>query len=343
MPEGEGVVSSRPTVKIDGQDRPEMEQAVREATIIMPADGMASLELVLNDWGAVPDRGVTFAFSDLKIDSRIEIFIGRGRDRAAFKGTITAIGLRFSGRGPEIVLRAEDALLPLTRKRRSKVWEKMSVADIVRQIGSDAGLIAECDIDIRGSFQQINESDLAFLRELAWRFATGPHLEGNTLVVRRDEVAADPILLKTGDNVRRLSVRMDAARQPGKAKVLGYDLTAGEAITKAQDRLTGNVDGETAADFVNHEELFPRPHPRSGGEAEAYVRGAFDALARTFLTGEAVTDGNPDLKPGRVISLEGAGLRFNGEYRILSATHHFSSAHGYETFLKIARGWIGRQ
>ena len=343
MPEGDGVVSARPTVKIDGQERPEMEQAVLAATIYMAEDGPDSLELKLNDWGNVPGRGTGFAFTDLNLGTQIEAFIGRSRDRAAFKGSVVGIEKQFGPRAPEIVLRAFDKLYTLQRKRRSKTWEKMSVADIVRQIASDAGLRADCDIDLRATYFQHNDTDLEFLRRIAGKFATGPRLDGDTLVVKREEAAGDPILLKIDGNLRRLSVRLTTVHQPGKAKVSGYDLATGEAFTKIRDRLSGIFDGETAADFVTDEEFFPRPHPRSGGEAEAYVRGAFDAAARNFLMGEAVISGDPDCRPGRVVSVEGADPRFNGEYRIVSATHHFDSTHGYETFLKIARGWIKRQ
>jgi len=343
MPEGDGVVSARPTVKIDGQERPEMEQAVLAATIDMSTDLPDWLELKLNDWGNVPGRGTGFAFTDLNLGTQIEVFIGRGRDRAAFKGSVVGIEKQFGPRAPEIVLRAFDKLYALQRKRRSKAWEKMSVADIVRQIASDSGLRAECDIDMQGTFFQHNESDLDFLRRLAGKFATGPRLDGDKLVVKREDVAGDPILLKIDGNLRRLSVRVSTVRQPGKARVSGYDLTAGEAFTKIRDRLSGVFDGETAADFVTDEELFPRPHPRSAGEAEAYARGAFDAVALNFLTGEAVISGDPDCRPGRVVSVEGADARLNGEYKIISAIHRFDSTHGYETFLKIARGWIRRQ
>jgi phage protein D len=250
---------------------------------------------------------------------------------------------QFGPRAPEIILRAFDKLYKLQRKRHSKAWEQMSVADIVRQIASDAGLRAECDIDMRGTFHQLNLSDFNFLHALSARFATTVRLEGDTLVMKREDAAGDPILLKIDGNLRRLSVRFSTVRQPGKAKVSGYDLKAGEAFTKIRDRLSGVFDGETAADFVTDEELFPRPHPRSAGEAEAYARGAFDAVALNFLTGEAVINGDPDCRPGRVVSVEGADARFNGEYKIVSATHRFDSTHGYETFLMIARGWIRRQ
>jgi hypothetical protein len=59
------------------------------------------------------------------------------------------------------------------------------------------------------------------------------------------------------------------------------------------------------------------------------------------LTGSGSTIGNPAIKPGRVINLQGLGGQFSGLYRITSATHAFDSG-GYKTSFKVRREvWFG--
>ena len=60
-------------------------------------------------------------------------------------------------------------MFDLRMTRRSRHFEQMSDADVIRQIAQDHGLSAE--VDVPGSahtvLAQVNQSDLAFLRERA--------------------------------------------------------------------------------------------------------------------------------------------------------------------------------
>ena len=59
------------------------------------------------------------------------------------------------------------------------------------------------------------------------------------------------------------------------------------------------------------------------------------------LTGTGNTIGNPQIKAGRVINLNGLGSQFSGLYRITSATHTFDGS-GYKTSFKVRKEvWFG--
>jgi uncharacterized protein len=59
------------------------------------------------------------------------------------------------------------------------------------------------------------------------------------------------------------------------------------------------------------------------------------------LTGTGNTIGNPQIKAGRVINLDGLGSQFSGLYRITSATHSFDAG-GYKTGFKVRKEvWFG--
>jgi Type VI secretion system/phage-baseplate injector OB domain len=67
--------------------------------------------------------------------------------------------------------------------------------------------------------------------------------------------------------------------------------------------------------------------------------GALTALTGHDLSGEADVEGNAALRAGALVSLQGAGEAFSGEYRIAHATHTFQrdSNDGWHTLLRIAR------
>lgn len=59
------------------------------------------------------------------------------------------------------------------------------------------------------------------------------------------------------------------------------------------------------------------------------------------LTGTGSVVGDPKIKAGRVVNLEGLGEQFSGLYRITSATHTFDSS-GYRTSLEVRKEvWFG--
>jgi len=81
----------------------------------------------------------------------------------------------------------------------------------------------------------------------------------------------------------------------------------------------------------------------AGGPALAPRKILSELLPRlnNRLTGSGSTIGNPKIKAGEVINLEGLGEQFSGLYRITSATHSFDSG-GYKTSFEVRKEiWFG--
>ena len=61
----------------------------------------------------------------------------------------------------------------------------------------------------------------------------------------------------------------------------------------------------------------------------------------TRLTGSGSTIGNPRIKAGMVLRLEGIGRQFGGLYRVTSATHNLDGS-GYRTSFEVRKEiWFG--
>jgi phage protein D len=214
-------------------------------------------------------------------------------------------------------------------------------------LAAAAGLTADVKLsDSPGDYNQLNESDLHFLRRLAARYAAWPRVEDTTLTCRKREKPPAPVTLDAGDTLKRLRVIADLQRQPVKAVVNGQDLTAGQPLSATGADLLVPASGPTAATALNRlgwdgEETFAYPVPATQAEATDYANAALDARGRRFLHGDLVCIGNPNILVGTAISLTGVSPRLAGTYSVVACAHLFDESAGYQTFARIERADSG--
>src|SRR5439155_271653 len=123
-----------------------------------------------------------------------------------------------------------------------------SDADVTNQLASEHGLSAS--IDIKGPkhkmLAQVNQSDLAFLRERARAVDAEVWMEGTTLHAQsRINRAKGSLKLSYGRNLREFSVLADLAMQRTSVAVNGWDATskAGLHYEATDNILNGELNG----------------------------------------------------------------------------------------------------
>ena len=347
MPDGAPYVSSRPAILVNGTANDDMAKSLLDIAVRAPESGMASAELRMINWGDQPSGPTNFMFNKVALGDKIEIQFGLAQQKTVFKGEITAIEERYGDGVPQIVLLAEDALHRLARHRASRPFEQVSPNAIVSQLAGDAGLQADAKLsDSPGDYNQVNESDLHFLRRLAARYAAEPRLVDTTLTCRKREPLPAPVTLDAGDTLKRLRVIADLAHQPIQTTVAGIDLTAGTAISGTGSALLVPASGATAAASVkglgwDGDETFAFAAPATQAEATDYANAALDAQGRRFLHGDLVCGGNPDVMVGAAVSLTGVSPRLTGTYAVVACAHLFDEAAGYQTYARIERADSG--
>src|SRR5205085_10330470 len=112
-----------------------------------------------------------------------------------------------SGGGGLVVVLAEDRLQELRMARRTRTFDNVSDAGVMEQIAGEHGL--ETDVDVDGPtydvLAQVNQSDLAFLRERARSIAAELWVEDKKLIARlrpdRASEVGDAIDLAYGLNL----------------------------------------------------------------------------------------------------------------------------------------------
>ena len=357
MPTDATMVAARPLVKIDGSDVAGLIDGLDLLRVHEGADGVATLELRAGNWGATDDgQQLDFRFFDRsKVEFGKEIEIRHG-DAALFAGRVTAIeGWYGGGAPPAVVVLAEDGLQDLRLTRRTRSFTDVSDADLVQRIAGDHGLQAQADITgpTHKQVAQLNQTDLAFLRARVRR-------AGGELWVRDGKLHAaprtaragggDPPTLALGGELRELRIRADLAHQATSVRVQGWDVAGKQTIDEeaAASELSSEAgaleSGPSILDtaFGARVQTVVATVPQTGAEAKAHAGALLRARARRFVTGRAVCETAPGLRPGAKVRLAGVGPLFGGDYTIVEAVHRFDGLDGMRTELAVERPGVGR-
>jgi uncharacterized protein len=335
--------SARPTVLVDGQRNDGVIEMLRACVVREAEGGMSSLTLTLSDWGmAGGSIGHVFdAGGAIALGTPLKLYFGEtSAPRALFEGEVHAVEASAStGAPPEIGFLAEDKLFAARMARRSAVYADLSPADVVRRIAQRLALDPDIDgLDGEpGTWAQLNESDLAFLRRLLSRFDADLQISGGRLQVRRSaDRDRGTLHLSLYSQLQRVRVIADLADQVTGVSVGGFDAGSGSAFqASSSGSLAGPGSGITGAQLLRP--ILPRSEHlaplacRNRAEAQALADAAFDQRARRFVRLHGSTEGNAELRVGTVLRIDGIGRRFDNSYAVVEATHRYDLVSGYQT------------
>jgi hypothetical protein len=350
--------AARPTLRIDGNvqqllaDQDLVSLLVEETTL-----GLFRCEANFRNWGPVNGGTVDYVYFDRKIldfGKAFSVEFGPpGASGPVFAGRISGIEGHYpAARIPEIVVLAEDRLQDLRMERRTRSFEDVSDADVIRQIASQHGLTAQIDADgpTYKILVQLNQSDLAFLRERTAAIDAELWIDNRTLYVQsRTRRNAGPVSLTYGQDLLEFSVVADLAHQRTSVRVTGWSVADKAAIDTQADasaisaELAGGRSGSAvlAQALTTHEEDVARATPLTQQEAKAMAQARYRARARSFVRGTGVVDGNVKVRVGASLSLAGLGPFFDGPYYVTRARHSFTLHDGFRTTFDAERPGIG--
>jgi phage protein D len=348
--------SARPTLRLGGERHERLDNLLIGLRMEEDEGGLSRLELRFGNWVRTGSGASEAAFgpdSALRLGADIAAYTGDELGpQAIFQGRVSAIEVRFTVDGaPECVVLAEDALQGARLARRSAVYEDCSPADVVRRVATELGLrpvITGLDAPI-DTWAQINQSDLAFLRQLLARFDADLQIVGSELqVAPRSEVARGEIALAMFGQLIEARAIADLADQVTGTSAAGWNASDGAAVTHEATQAThpGPGRGRTGAQWLadtfgeRHEHL-GHLAVRSSAEAEAVACAAFDARARRFVRVHGLAQGNPALRVGTTVALSGLSAWFDNRYRVTAAVHQFDGERGYTTAFDACCAYLG--
>ena len=355
-----GIVATEAAIEVDGQDRPRLAAGLLELVVEETTEGLYSCEARFGNWGTI-DGGVGYLYLGrdvLDFGKSLVVRLGSGDGEGeVFRGRITAIESQYRRSAPPAVtVLAEDRAQDLRMVRRSRVFEDMTDADVFGQIAGEHGLQSEIDAPgpSHAALAQVNQSDLAFIRERARWLDAEVWLTDRTLHVQ-SRVNRTPggqdLSLMLDQGLLEFTVSADLARQHTSVVASGWDVAAKDKISfEATDSAItselGNMDSGAsilAEAFGDRVDQIVHSVPLTSSEAEGLANATFRAQARQFVCGSGLAMGDARLRVGATVAINGAGPMFEGAYYVSRARHVFMRrpGGGYRTEFSVERPGVG--
>lgn len=348
-----GVIDTRPYIEVE-EERPRLLNDNVRSLVMQEAEGTPCHVEVRLDSGAMhPGHGIDmgFEYSDtetLPLGKAFRVlFPARGTDeeegpREIFEGRVSALEFVAGEDGTqELCILGEDALMGWRMCRRTRHFEGKAVKDMAADIArgtSLAGPVADYLSEQIADRHQANESDLSFLqRLLADRDADAQVVAGRLQIAPRADIQRGEVTVSLGTTLKSVRVAADLAHQRTTFSLSAWDHTAGEKLRKEMEtEALGPGSGRRGADYldpfgdtVEHFAAAPATRPE---EAQALIDATGTRAARRFVTARGTAVGNPLLRVGTHLSIEGIGPRFSNTYYVTAACHRYTrDGEGYVT------------
>ena len=346
--------SSRPTIAIDGQDSATLTGGQLHVRVREDVHGLYDCELELGNWGPNGGSDPNFLFFDRKLIDFGKQLTLKVAGQSIFTGKITAIEGRYpEGDSPSVTVLAEDRFQDLRMTRRTRTFTTVSDTDVANQIAGDHGLTPSIGIDgpTYTVLAQLNQSDLAFLRERARSVDAELWITDTTLNMQpRSKRVSAPLTLTYGKELREFRVIADLATQATSVEVTGWDVASKSAIDARADdgMLSGELQGGDSGPsvlgsaFGQRKDLFTSAVPQTTAEAQARAGALLKRRARRFLVGIGIAQTQPGLAVGATVKLVRLGPLFDGNYYVAELTHMYDGAGGLRTELTVERPGLGK-
>lgn len=348
-----GFHSTRPIVNVGGQDDSSLSDGLLSMSILEDSSGIYRSEVLFGNWGEV-NNSLGFLYFDRRtLDFGKAFKIKIGTD-TFFDGRIMALEAQYGEASPPAInVLAEDRFQDLRMTRRTRTFSDASDSDVINQVASDHGLTP--NVNVTGPtykvLAQINQSDLAFLRERARTIDAELWMDGNNLNAKSHTDRNNGTLqMLHGGKLHSFSATADLAMQRTSVAVNGWDVSSKSALQHETDEaaISGELNGDTSGVSILQSSLGARKEslvhtiPLTSQEAQATADAYFKMSARRFVVGRGVAETDIKLRVGSYVDLQGLGPLFNGKYYVTEVRHMFDMRRGLRTEFKAERPGIGR-
>jgi uncharacterized protein len=337
-----GLTASRPKIVIGGNEDVDLSQGLLRMQLRETVQGLMRAELRFGNWG--PKNGaIGFLYFQVKL-----------ADDLLFEGKISAMEAEFGeGRLPELSVLLEDRFQDLRMTRRTRSFVDQTDAAVIQTIAQDHGLQPNVDIDgpTHRLLAQVNQSDLAFMRERARVVEAELWIEGSKLFAKpRTRRTGAAQKLKLGVELREFNVVADLATQRSSVQVTGWSVADKRAIARDADdqAIAGELHGDTSGAsilnqaFGGRKESLVHTVPLTADDAKAQAETYYRMAARRFVVGNGLAQPNAKLRAGTTVELDGTGPLFDGKYYLAEVRHLFDGSAGFRSEFVAERPGLGK-
>jgi phage protein D len=258
--------------------------------------------------------------------------------QALFSGEITGLEPAFpEAQPPTLTVRGYDRRHRMMRERRTRSYTNVKDSDIAATLAGNAGLAPDAqDSKVTHPYLLARARRIDYevaVRDKTLVFRERAIKESAALTLRRDvELLEFRPRLSSMGQVQQLVVRGWSAKD--KREVIGRAVAGDEPAT-----MQGSESGPAAVRRVygHTGSALDREPVQSQGDADRIAQQRFSEMALGYVCGDGVCIGEPRLRAGTVVKIEGLGVRFSGLYYITSTQHCFTPRRGYRTHFSARR------
>lgn len=355
MPEDRttGIVDARPTIVVGGQEKPALAAGLISLLINENTSGLYRCEAKFGNWGPINNTTDFLYFDRRTLDFGKDLQI-KLDGNTLFDGKIMGLEANYpEGQAPEINVLADDRFQDLRMTRRTRTFADVTDSDVFNQIANDHGLSP--DVSVTGPsykvLAQVNQSDLAFMRERARANDAELWMNGSTLNVKtRSNRNGGSLRLSRGNQLREFKVLADLALQRTSVSVNGWDVSSKSGLqfeateSAINDELNGDSSGISILQSAlgQRKEALAHTVPLNSQEAQAVAESFFKMSARRFVVGRGIAETTASLRVGVKVELQNLGPLFNGKYYVTEVSHIFDGLKGLRSEFCGERPGIGQ-
>lgn len=337
MPPAGGTGVQPPTVKVDGRDLDATTMAdLLDLRVSLSVHAAAMAQLRFEDG--------TFAILDkdtFKVAGTLSVTLPTAANAGVqvFDGDIVAVGVEQGiGGRHELVVTAYDRAHRLSAQTKQKAYLNQSVADVVKAVAQRNGLTAKCDATGAAEpYLLQTATDHAFLSQLADGLGFEWFVNGKQLVFRK-RPSTKGVKLTWGEDLLRFQARYSAADAAlTDLTVRGWDPSQQKAVTGSAKSILGTPSAQDlgsgaplAADAHKKAKstfgkamVVGSPSVRTAAEAQAVAQSIARDLLGDAVTARGEAVGNPDVKPGTLVTVANMGTKLSGGYYVTEVEHVF--------------------
>ncbi len=336
-------------IRVRGQELPLAAMAdLIAVSVLEDVDASSTFSFRLLSWDGVKMEA-RWIDDDLFMEGNpVEVRMGyRDQLEPLCQGEITGLEPEFvHSDPPTLTVRGYDRRHRLRQGRKTRSFRNMKDSDIANDICAKANLTPDIQDSglILGYVLQHNQTDLEFLLERAHRIGFEVVVSDRTLYFgpRRNQ-KPDVLTLSPGVELLEFYPILNILDQVDEIQVRGWDPKGKEEFVgraMARPRLMkGDRSGVDAMQrsFGSRGGVAVDVPTESQAEADSLAKGWFAEMALNYIRGHGLCIGQPKIRAGTVVKIEGLGKRFSGDYYVTSAEHSYKPGSGYRTAFSVRR------
>ncbi len=329
------------------------EYHILSVTVNKEVNRIASATIIILDGEAASQSFTVSNQPDFEPGKEIEIKAGfSNQEETIFKGIVVRHGIKVRKNNSVLVIDCRDKAVKMTGARKGAYFKDMKDSDVMEELVGKYGL----DLDIEATaythrqLVQYDSTDWDFMLCRADANGMLCFTDDNRVTIARPVLTGDAALtIQFGATVLDLDAEIDARLQYKAISGSTWDFTSQELASSleaetAQVPEAGNLDRDTLAAVIDEEKFTLVNSARlEDPEMQEWINAMMLRHQLAHIRGRVRTDGTPEIKPGLMIQLNGAGERFEGKLYVTGVRHEIESG-SWQTVSQFGLdpGWFAR-